>query len=458
MRRRSRQLDRLSGFNSILAWSTVSSSPSTATAESGTDLRDFTLWLLASLGCECGPEDGAVVVRSVPQSLRGKIGCDASFRLTFAAAEPADAKDLVTLDSPIVRSLVAELKATQTVGRAAPAHQPESVRDLSQRLFAHYTVDAGSVHLGGCTLEDRAILRVTYIDRSGAQQRLSHHCISLTGEPIDASIVESLGLRQLVPLTRSIRVTGDQCERWRQIGDTAIERLERGKDCEPLLTTAVWCKYAEGKLAFVIGDATTSISFSGWAQQFVDGSDTPPGLACSSYPPGSHHLAATDAGEIVPFEAIASCSESGRRVLSGELETCTATGATALPEFFASCPASGVRVLRKSLVACKTCQQAVSPTACEAKQCSACRSLAKVSKDDPRMARLLGEYPKLDRWSQWKLAETAAAYVLVASALVKRLLIVVDKNDLGVLRLAKGSQFSSKWTEASEVDRAAYLR
>ncbi len=57
-----------------------------------------------------------------------------------------------------------------------------------------------------------------------------------------------------------------------------------------------------------------------------------------------------------------------------------------------------------------------------------------------------------------KLAETAAAYVLVASALVKRLLIVVDKNDLGVLRLAKGSQFSSKWTEASEVDRAAYLR
>lgn len=71
---------------------------------------------------------------------------------------------------------------------------------------------------------------------------------------------------------------------------------------------------------------------------------------------------------------------------------------------------------------------------------------------------MLGEYPKLDNWPRWKLAETTAAYVVVASSLTKRLLIVVDKHDLGVLRLAKGSQFTNKWTEASEVDRTAYLQ
>ena len=77
---------------------------------------------------------------------------------------------------------------------------------------------------------------------------------------------------------------------------------------------------------------------------------------------------------------------------------------------------------------------------------------------DPYLISDSGEYPKLDRWPRWKLAETAAAYVLVAGSLAKRLLIVVDKSDLAVLRLAKGSQFSKKWTAASEVDRAAYLR
>ena len=39
-------------------------------------------------------------------------------------------------------------------------------------------------------------------------------------------------------------------------------------------------------------------------------------------------------------------------------------------------------------------------------RCSACRSLAPVRKDDPRMARLLDEHPLLDRWPRWRIAET----------------------------------------------------
>ena len=74
------------------------------------------------------------------------------------------------------------------------------------------------------------------------------------------------------------------------------------------------------------------------------------------------------------------------------------------------------------------------------------------------MARLLGEYPKLDRWPRWKLAETASVYVVVAASMTKRLLIVLNKNDLVVLWLAKGSRFTKKWTKATDIDRATYLQ
>ncbi|HUG66131.1 MAG TPA: hypothetical protein VMM76_00160 [Pirellulaceae bacterium] len=436
----------------------MSLSPPDTTSESDTELREFTLWLLAVLECKCHGDEETVLVETVPASLRTKIGCDVSLRLKFSAAHAPDSDSLITLDSPIFRSLIEELKATQIVGRAAPADQPESVRDVSQRLFDAYLVEGGSVHLGGCTLEDRPLLRVTSVDRSAGTPRLKHHFMSPGGESLGMPLVESLGLRHLVPLTRSIRMSDEQCERWEHIAKTAFKDLVQAKESEFLLTTVVWCKYAEGKLAFVIGDATTSIAFSGWAQRFVDGSEKPPELACGSDPQGSRHLAATDDGAIVPFEAVVTCAESGKRVLSGDLETCQATGLKALPEFLTSCPVSGTRVLRKALVKCATCQQMVSPASADAEQCSACRSLTKVSKDDPRMARVLDEYPKLDRLPRWKLAETAAAYVLVASSLVKRLLIVIDKSDLKVLRLAKGSHFSRKWTEATEVDRAAYLQ
>ncbi len=437
----------------------MSSTLPTTTASSHNELLEFLHWLLAAVGCKCELQGDAKLFATVPAAVQERLGSGESLTLNFEACD-ANTEELVSVDSPIVGKLVAELKSQHQIGRAVPACQPESVRDVSQRLFEQYKIDSGSVHLGGCTLEDRAILRVSYLDRgdeSTGGVRLRHRFLTLAGELLEDSLIEQLKLTKLVPPDRPIRVTDDQCDRWSQAGVAAIEKLASDCNGELLLTTAIWCKYAEGKLSFVIGDATTSISFSGWAQSFVDGSEKPPPLRCACYEAGSHHLAATDAGEIVPMEAIATCSESGKRLLSNQLETCLVTGAQALPEYFATCPANGDRVLRKSLVTCDICAQGVSPTSLDNGKCSACRSLEKVSKDDPRMARLLGEYPNLDRWSSWKMAETATAYVLVASSLAKRLLVVIDKNDLRILRIAKGSRFNKKWSEASEVDRVVYL-
>lgn len=74
------------------------------------------------------------------------------------------------------------------------------------------------------------------------------------------------------------------------------------------------------------------------------------------------------------------------------------------------------------------------------------------------MARVLGEYPKLDRWSRWRLAETARVYILIASTMIKRLLVVVEKDSLDLERIAIGSRFSAQWSEAPLADRDHYLK
>ncbi|MCA9122819.1 MAG: hypothetical protein H6822_36705 [Planctomycetaceae bacterium] len=433
--------------------------PSNAALESNADLREFSALLLAALGCVCEYDSDGVAVYAIPEPLRARLACGDKLHLSSTDAKASDKAPATPFDLQSLRNLANELIATQGVVCTVPASQPESVREVSQRLFDAYTIDGGSVHLSGCTLEDRALLRVSCVtssEPSADKLLIKHYFVTLTGEPIDIGLIEGLGLLHVALPSRTIRVTVDQCDRWRLVAERAIAGVD--PDSEVLLTSVVWCKYAEGKLSFVIGDATTSITFSGWAQQFVDGSVKPPPLVCAATGVRSYHLAATDDGSIAPFEAIGTCSESGKRVLLSELETCQITGRGALPDAFETCPVSGDRLLRRALAACTNCQQSVSPTALADSRCTACRSLMKVSKDDPRMARLLGEYPKLDRWPRWKLAETASVYVVVAASMTKRLLIVLNKNDLVVLWLAKGSRFTKKWTKATDIDRATYLQ
>jgi hypothetical protein len=69
------------------------------------------------------------------------------------------------------------------------------------------------------------------------------------------------------------------------------------------------------------------------------------------------------------------------------------------------------------------------------------------------MARVLGEYPKLDRWRRWKISETAGYYVLEARGFWQRVLIVLEKNHLRVLRAAEGHRFSKQWIGMPESER-----
>jgi hypothetical protein len=58
-------------------------------------------------------------------------------------------------------------------------------------------------------------------------------------------------------------------------------------------------------------------------------------------------------------------------------------------------------------------------------------------RDAPRMALVFGEHPKLEQWSRWRLSETATVYILRGSSFFRQLLVVVDRESLDPLRLAR---------------------
>ncbi len=93
----------------------------------------------------------------------------------------------------------------------------------------------------------------------------------------------------------------------------------------------------------------------------------------------------------------------------------------------------------------------------EGDRCRACQRLAATAKSDPRMARILGVFPRLDRWRRWKMAETEAVQILVGSSFWQRVLVVVDKQTLDVRHLAAGTRWSRHWTEATAVERNEWV-
>jgi hypothetical protein len=71
---------------------------------------------------------------------------------------------------------------------------------------------------------------------------------------------------------------------------------------------------------------------------------------------------------------------------------------------------------------------------------------------------IFGEHPGLDRWKNWRLAETATVYIARAEGVVQRLLAVADKESLAVKRLATATRFAPNWIDVSEAEHAELLK
>lgn len=423
-----------------------------ATSELDEPLDRFALWALEALDIQVSHESDSTYRAVLPPELQPTFQRE---QLTFCLGDgdSGQSAEALTTDSSLFRQIVTCLLGGAPLLHAVPRKQPVSVHEISSKLFEAYSVEDGHVRLRGCTLDYRPILRIT-LRRSA--DRLIHLFTDEAGRPIPESLREDLGLDELTIAARPpVRVTDAQLERWPIVGSKVAAEYE--SNAEPLLVTVVWCKYAVGSLLFSIGRQSAEVNFDGWARRIASGREKPPPYSCPQSHQSSYHLALTDDQQITAAEAIATCAESGRRVLQSALETCEVTGKAALPDHMCNCPVSGDRLVKSALVSCEMCHEQVSPATLRRGRCTACRGMESVTKHEPRIVRLIGEYPALDRWRRWKISETATTYITVATSMLRRLLLVANKQSLEIRRIATNTMPFSTWQECEPVQRDELL-
>jgi len=429
----------------------------------------FARWALLTLRCELEPQSDDIWQARLPESLQKDW--DGREVLRFCASangagrtlgEGSTDEEVLNADasSRLFHWTIEKLRAQGSAAHSKPAGEPESVHEITPAIFAHYRFTGGHIHLAGCLLEDRPIIRLTSLPEqssdgeNGRAGQVHHHLFWPDGSRVDETLAANLHLDDITPCNQRPPhpAPGDI--------DAAVENVRRQFACEGeqvVAATVIWCKYAQGKLAFEAGEQSVALPFEGWARLLAEGTAKPPPYCCPLSGHETYHLAVTDDGHIAAAEGIATCEESGRRLLHHESEQCAATGRRVAPDLLATCRASGERVLARTLVECSQCHQPVSPNVLQGGRCSVCRSLAPVRKDDPRIARLLDEYPQLDRWPRWRISETEQLYVLVATGWLRQLLLVVDKQSLEVVRVATSGRILTNWAELPSGQREELL-
>jgi len=361
----------------------------------------------------------------------------------------------------------------ETVGgvrHARPVGEPAGVADLADHLLSPFDIaEGGRIHLAGCSLDERPLLWVVFqhenLLQEGSQQENSPRAVSQRGDEIlqenffdaagvelDTSLVASLGLRDVHGQKTPPQDLAWQIPRLSATAKQAVHDLPSPPDGKApprfIACVIVWCRYASGKLEVEFGEQSLNIPFEGWARHFADGTRKVPPLKCPHTGIPSYGIVQDDHGRISVKEAVSTCDVTGQRVVQSDLVQCRFTGKRALAEHTDSCSISGDAVLKDQLAVCGMCSQRVNPALIKRGHCRACRSLARVSKSDPRMALILGAYPTLDGWRHWSLAETQRVYILVGRGLVRRILVVAQKDPLEIVRVASGNRFSGNWTDA----------
>lgn len=415
----------------------------------------FVRWALAELQIpvECDEQDAVVVL---PEADRAAFAGQQRLRLPVSGSAAAGQESLAW-DSRFGRWLGERIHRAGAALHARPRMQPMAVSEIAATLFPAYKVDGGRMHLAGCQLTDHPFVRLSFA--GDEDDDIRHVFVAPDGSTVAPELVQRLGLDELTPIPKSppridaerLRSLAAACRRIAVKQST--ERDPLATTIEPIAVAVLWVRHAEGRMQFTIGAAAASLTFSSWARLLVPQPYVTRHTASKTF-----NLAVTDDGRIDATEQIAVCQQSGRRMLRQELVECSVTRKQVLADFTEKCPVSGRPALRQEFATCTTCRQRVSKAVMAEGLCEACRNLKKVSKDDPRVAWILGEHTGLDAWNSWQLAETSTVYIVQASGLLKRLLAVVDKETLNVYRLAQAPRFSSTWADVPDGERAELLK
>lgn len=426
------------------------------------DVPDFVRWAIAQLGIDFQIEEGSPGQRvgRIRLAEKDQPDFDGQTELRVALDDSASDPQLeaISLESRFGKWLIRELQAGGMAVFARPSEQPKAVKDIAASLFTAYQVDGGRVHLGGCQLTDYPFLRLSFVAAENGSPCIRHVFVAPDGASVPNNLARDLGLMHLTPIrdlppriddsALSALITAGR----RLAAKSSSTRDPSATTVEPVATTLVWVKHADGHLQFTIGEASATLAFSGWAKLLK-----PQPFSCEFSGVSTFHLAATDDGKIDAWDQIATCQQSGRRVLKQELVECSVTARQVLDEFTEVCPVSGKPAIREEFCTCQICRQRVSKAVIGERGCAACVGLTAIKKDDPRLVWILGEHPGLDRWNRWQLSETEHVYIALALGMLKRLLVVVDKETLAVRHLATSGRLASSWTPVEGNSQAEFL-
>jgi hypothetical protein len=415
----------------------------------------FVRWALAQLQIpvECDERDAIVVL---PEADRAAFAGQQRLRLPLSGLAAAGQESLAW-DGRFGRWLRDRLERSGPAVHARPRVQPMSVSEIAGELFPAYRVEGGQMHLAGCQLSDHSFLRLSFAG-SDEGDAIRHVYVAPDGSSVVDELVAQLGLDVLTPIAAPApRIDRARLDSLRAAGRRIAVKQSTSRDplatvVDPVAVAVLWVRHVEGRLQFALGGTSAALTFSSWARLLK-----PLPFVAKHSGAETFHLAATDDGRIDAAEQVAACQHSGRRVLVQELVPCSVSGKRVLADFTERCPVSGLPALRNEFAACSSCRQRVSKAVLAEGVCSACRGMAKVSKDDARLAWVLGEHPGLDRWSNWRLAETGTVYILSAAGVLTRLLAIVDKETLMVHRLATANRFGSAWVDLEPTEHAEML-
>ncbi len=341
------------------------------------------------------------------------------------------------------------LSATETGFRhLAPRHQPQSVHEISDSLYAPFRDSELSVHLSGCNIDP-----IPFVKAESGEYRL------LNGETMSPEFAESLGLDQLDELPEP--PVEWQAEETRE---KILEQLDALKLEIALASAAdgqqwiVWCNHVHGRLTAETEEAMVDIPFSLWGVRLVSGTELCPPYHCPFADVDTWNLAADDEGTISDANSMEICSETGKRLLRQKMETCHASGKLVDRSILMQCPVSGRFLLSQLAGQCVECHQTVEPSTLGRGRCDRCRNLQKVNRDHGFLQELFGHFDGLQRARKFKMAEQPDSWLVQAAIDGQTWRMVIGKQTLSVLTVARLNGWLRGWSRVDEGDWPDFLK
>ena len=403
-----------------------------------------------------GPKGGNVQNSGDGVSSKSGRWRSVKHRLRRGKDDAAPAVDLQS-DSPaaILDWVLQQGAAQQQLASYVPTSDPHAVHEIVASMFAAYTIDGGTVHLGGCHLQDTPILRITragHADAStgAAAESVTHAYFDCQGQPLADEVVRQLHLTE-VALPEEPK-PAQSTEQWSP-AIAAAESLLGGDLHEPeRVASVVLAKWAQGQLQVTIGDESLAINFAGWTRTL----SAPPAI-CPQSGRETYHLTTLGDGRIAAAEQVVTCEESGERILRSSSVRCCVTGKQVDKACCEPCPVSGELALPEGFAECDCCHGRVSRVQLTKTGCCGCDGRAEVGRDEPRLAAIISATPKLGRFKKWRLAHTDALWIAETGGLFSRYLVVIAKQSGQVCHAARRGRLARAWRPLSEDERRELL-